>query len=271
MSGISDTGSPAEGEVPAPDRSDAGAATNVSGSTSVFTGLGQLCDTVVRLSGVDGAAIALLTRATGVRDLVYATDAVAQQVDELQFTLGEGPCLDAYHGHRLEMLPDLEDAAVTDRWPMFAGEALEIGVRSLFAFPIAEGGNPLGVLELYRRTAGALENNERDAAITIAAAAGSTVRRNWNAYLARADNAGGPAAAAENFSTAQVDSSDLFSRSHVYLASGMAAIQLQTSPAEALDRLRAYSYQHGRSIKDVSDDVVARRLNLRDQAEVEDL
>ncbi|MFJ6095304.1 hypothetical protein [Williamsia muralis] len=50
----------------------------------------------------------------------------------------------------------------------------------------------------------------------------------------------------------------------------MAAVQLGIPAGQALDRLRAYSYQHGRSIKDVSDDVVARRLNLRDEADLED-
>ncbi|WP_051721188.1 MULTISPECIES: GAF domain-containing protein [Actinomycetes] len=270
MNGTSDRGSPADGEGAVPDQSKAGSTKNVAGNTSVFTGVSQLCDTVVRLSGVDGAAIALLTRSSRVRDLVYATDATAQQIDELQFTLGEGPCLDAYHHHDTQLLPDLRDSAATGRWPVFAGEALDIGVRSVFAFPVVEGGTPLGVLELYRRTAGALAVDELNAALTIAATAAFTVRQNWDEYLARTDDSGGADAAAENLSQAQVDSPGSFSRSQVYLASGMAAVQLGIPAGEALDRLRAYSYQHGRSIKDVSDDVVARRLNLRDEADLED-
>jgi hypothetical protein len=271
MSGTSDRGSPGEGDDSVPDRSHGGATRNGSGGTPVFTGISALCETVVRLSGVDGAAIALLTRSSRVRDLVYATDATAHKIDELQFTLGEGPCLDAYRDNDPQMLPDLRDPAVTGRWPVFTGEALDIGIRSVFAFPVAGSGSRLGVLELYRRSAGSLATAERSAAITIAATAGFTVRRNWDAYLADTDNAGGVvAAAAETLSRAQADTPDAFSRSQVYLASGMVAVQLGIPAGEALDRLRAYSYQHGRSIMDVSDDVVGRRLNLRDETDLED-
>lgn len=56
----------------------------------LFVGVGVICDTAARLTGVDGAAVAVLTASQNVRELVYATDAVAQQVDELQFTLGQG-------------------------------------------------------------------------------------------------------------------------------------------------------------------------------------
>jgi GAF domain-containing protein len=269
MNGTSDRGLPAEGEGAGPDQSGAGSTKKLAGA-SVFTGISQLCETVVRLSGVDGAAIALLTRSSRVRDLVYATDGTAQQIDELQFTLGEGPCRDAYHDHGNQLLPDLRDVSANGRWPVFIGEALDIGVRSVFAFPVVESGNPLGVLELYRRTPGPLAEDEFNAAMTIAATAAFTVRKNWDAYLADTNVAVGTDAAAENLSEAQVDSPGAFSRSQVYLASGMAAVQLGVPAGEALDRLRAYSYQHGRSIKDVSDDVVARRLNLRDEADLED-
>ena len=37
---------------------------------------------------------------TAVRKLVYATGEVARRLDDLQFTLGEGPCLDVFTAHR---------------------------------------------------------------------------------------------------------------------------------------------------------------------------
>lgn len=58
----------------------------------LFHGIGVLCAAAVRLTGVDGAAVAILSDASAARELVYATDAVAQQIDELQFVVGEGPC-----------------------------------------------------------------------------------------------------------------------------------------------------------------------------------
>lgn len=222
-----------------------------------FLGVGRLCETAVRLSGVDGAAVALMTRKSRVRDLVFATDAISQQIDELQFTLGEGPCLDAFHDRTPHLVPDLRDRSALERWPVFSGEAINVGARAVFAFPIVESDHPLGVLELYRGTEGGLEVAAETAAVTIATSAGLTVRRNWDDYLTAVDDADPDVAA------------DEFSRSQVYLASGMVAVQLAIAADEALDILRAYSYQHGRSITDVADDIVARRLTLRDTDEVE--
>ncbi|MGK2239135.1 MAG: hypothetical protein ACI9JD_001684 [Rhodococcus sp. (in: high G+C Gram-positive bacteria)] len=55
----------------------------------------QLTGELVREVGVDGVGVAVFaTDAT--RDLVFASDELVEQLDELQFTLGEGPCLDAY-------------------------------------------------------------------------------------------------------------------------------------------------------------------------------
>lgn len=271
MSGTSDRGSPADRDRDALDSIGSGVADRTSAGSSVFVGVGQLCETAVRLVGVDGAAVALLTHTTRVRDLVYATDAISQQIDELQFTLGEGPCLDAFSRKTPHLLPDLREQSAMDRWPVFAGEAFAVGARAVFAFPVVEGGHPLGVLELYRRSTGALEDNEHKAALTIATTAGLTVRRDWATYLTSVDDpSGGPDEAAAGLSGAQLDSPDEFSRSQVYLASGMVAVQLAVPASQALDRLRAYSYRHGRSIKDVADDVVARRLSLREHDELED-
>lgn len=192
-----------------------------------FLGVGRLCETAVR------------------------------QIDELQFTLGEGPCLDAFHDRTPHLVPDLRDRSALERWPVFSGEAIAVGARAVFAFPIVESDHPLGVLELYRGTEGGLEVAAQTAAVTIATSAGLTVRRNWDDYLTAVDDADPDVAA------------DEFSRSQVYLASGMVAVQLAIAADEALDILRAYSYQHGRSIKDVADDIVARRLTLRDTDEVE--
>lgn len=66
---------------------------------SLFSGVGVVCKTAARLTGADGAAAAVMT-ASSSRELVYATDALAQQIDELQFVIGEGPCMDAYVQNR---------------------------------------------------------------------------------------------------------------------------------------------------------------------------
>ncbi|MCD2115062.1 GAF domain-containing protein [Rhodococcus rhodochrous] len=103
------------------------------------------CDRCAELTGVDGAGVAIFASDT-TRDLVYATDTVVEQIDELQFTLREGPCLTAYRTSVPELHPDLADPTAT-HWPMFTLEVLDLGVRALFAFPLAVGNaTNIGVL-----------------------------------------------------------------------------------------------------------------------------
>ena len=48
----------------------------------------------------------------------------------------------------------------------------------------------------------------------------------------------------------------------VHQASGMVAAQLEIGVGEALVRLRAYAFANDRSLSEVAEDVVARRLRL---------
>lgn len=235
------------------------------GGGSLFTGVGAVCETATRLAGVDGAALAVLTASTRVRELVYATDAIAQQIDELQFTIGEGPCLDAYiHGRPL-LCAQLDDGAKVARWPVFAVDSFNLGVRAVFAFPVPGQRRPVGVLELYRRSPGGLREREQESAAKCAAAIGQTLQSNWDRYAARAGSAEDAIEAAAVTAAELHKPADPFTRSQVYVAAGMVAVQLAVSTDEGLDRLRAYSYAQGRSVSSVSADIIARRLSLQDQ------
>jgi hypothetical protein len=63
-------------------------------------------------TAVDGVAVAVLSRVTQSRELAYATDDVAQQLDELQYTIGEGPCFDAYLDDHPQFYPPLQGPAM---------------------------------------------------------------------------------------------------------------------------------------------------------------
>ncbi len=224
----------------------------------------SVCDTAMRQAGADGAALAVLTRSSRTRDLVHATDTIARQLDELQYTIGEGPCLDAYVYNRPQVYPELDNVAQTSRWPTFAAEATELGVHALFAFPIPDGQRPVGVLELYRRTAGSLA--AADYAVTAACAAeiGRLMQSNWEAHAAQFDNAEKAIDAAATGGAASDESAEAFARTQIHIAGGMVAVQLAVNADEAIDRLRAYSYACGRSISSVAADIIARRLTMRD-------
>ena len=74
-------------------------------------------------------------------------------IEQLQYDLGEGPCVDAYQLDRPVLEPDLAEPAAP-RWLAFAGPALAAGVRAVFGFPLHVGAVRLGALNLYCDRAG---------------------------------------------------------------------------------------------------------------------
>ncbi|MEU4813050.1 GAF and ANTAR domain-containing protein [Nocardia fluminea] len=241
------------GEAHRTDRHDTG------GEGSLFGGIGALCSAAVRLTGTDGAAVALLSHTSQARELVYATDATAQHLDELQFVIGEGPCIDTYRDGVLQSWPDLTTQPATARWPAFTVEVNSLDVCALFTFPVASGRVTVGVLELYRATTGHLGTAEEESGLACAAAIGHMISTDLD-RLAHAD----PADAVlpvEGIDTATEE----FSRAVIFNAAGMVAVQLAVSADEGLARLRAYCYANGLPIGTVAADIVARRLSLRDQ------
>jgi hypothetical protein len=226
---------------------------------SLFGGIGALCSAAVRLTGTDGAAVALLSHTSQARELVYATDATAQHLDELQFVVGEGPCIDTYRNGARQAWPNLATEPAMARWPVFSMEVNSLDVRALFTFPVASGRVTVGVLELYRGTTGHLGAVEEEAGLACAAAIGHMLSSDLD-RLAVEDPAGG-ALSDDGIDTAGED----FSRAVIFNAVGMVAVQLAVSADEGLARLRAYCYANGRPIGTVAADIVARRLSLRDQ------
>ena len=116
----------------------------------------RICRACVDGLDVDGAVISVLT-ATVSRETLWATDPTAELLEELQFTLNEGACMEAATtgrtGTRRGPAPQQRRA----RWPIFAAAVAEqTDVRALFAFPLQWGTINLGVLDLYRTTPGGL-------------------------------------------------------------------------------------------------------------------
>jgi hypothetical protein len=91
---------------------------------------------------VDGASVSLMTT-TDDRQVVYASDAVIEHVEALQFSLGEGPCFEAFQTRRPVLVPDLATAAAP-AWPLFAAELAGHPVRAIFAFPLQFGAIRIG-------------------------------------------------------------------------------------------------------------------------------
>lgn len=211
---------------------------------NVATTLARLCVAAVELVDVSGAGVSLMTD-HGSHGFGAASDSYSQQLEELQFTLGEGPCVDAFSTGHPVLVPDLSDE---HRWSVYASAAQDLGVRAVFAFPIQVGGSRLGALDVFRNEPGALSGEQIGQAVTFADVALLLVLDGQQ----RAPTGALP----EGF-----DDAPGF-RAEVAQAQGMIMIQTRVNITEALVRLRAYAYAEGRPISEVARDVVARRIRF---------
>ena len=131
----------------------------------------QICLACVAGLDVDGAAISVLTAST-MRETLWASDPTAELLEDLQFSLGEGACIEAAVTARPVLVPDLSDTAETSRWPIYAAAVVEqAGVGAVFALPLLWGAITVGVLDLYRRAPGSLSQEQSRDALSAADAA----------------------------------------------------------------------------------------------------
>ncbi len=211
----------------------------------------RLCDACVVLFDIDAAAISLVFDGSNSGTL-GSSSAPARTYDELQFTLGEGPCLDSVASRTPVLVADLADPD-EGRWPIYGPALLSYQIRSVFAMPVLVAGEYVGALDFFRAQPGRLEDDHLAGAIVAAELAGVPMLDLLDADLQSAVNEPGSNAWSELHS---------LSRAEVSQATGMLVAQLGVEPAEALVRLRAHAYATGRSSTDVARDILDRSLRL---------
>jgi hypothetical protein len=209
----------------------------------------NLPDSLVRLCTrtlpVSGVGLALMTD-EGPAGTVAGSDDGARQLEELQFTLGQGPCVDASRTGRPVLAPDLAGTA-SRNWPQFAAAADAAGLRAVFAFPLQVGGIRLGVLDLYRDTTGELSGEELADALSFADAATQLLLDLQARDTTPRDTARG----IPPHLLAVLDD-----RAEVHQATGVVSVRAGMSLAQALALLRARAYAEGRPIGDLARDVL---------------
>ena len=220
-------------------------AEEVSSSAGTAGWLTGLCRTLARELPASGAGISLMTEA-GTSATAAASDANYQAVEELQFTLGEGPCLEAFASGRPVLVPDL-DADATGRWPVYRSDVQAHGIRAVFAFPLQMGTARLGAMDVFREQVGPLSGSALAQALTFAEVATMTL-------IDGQENAPDDQPAGLGVA--------LDTSLEVYQAQGMVMVQLGVSLHEALARIRAYAYANDRALGSVARDIVGRKLSL---------
>ncbi len=180
----------------------------------------------------------------GAVSVLAASSPESEVIEQLQFTLGEGPCMDAYAFGQPVLTPDLSEG-VGRRWPGYSSAAQDHGVRAVFAFPLQIGAARLGAMDVCRDHPGSLSTPDLHQALAFAKAA-------MLALVNAQEHTGGD----ERSVLGRVMEDSIL----VYQAQGMVQVQLGVSLAEAMARLRAYAFAHDRALNAVAADVVARRV-----------
>ncbi len=211
-----------------------------STGSATDAGTGRLCAVAAGVTEMSGAGIMLMV-GNEPHTSVCTTGGVSALIEDLQYTLGEGPCVDAYRLGRPVLEPDL-GAPTEARWPAFARSAVAGGARAVFGFPMSVGTVRLGALNLYRDRPGPLTTEQHADAELVAAIAGRTL-------ITMQTGADHGALGVELEAGSNL-------RLVVHQATGMVAEQLGITVTEALIRLRAHAFAKDRALTDVASDVV---------------
>jgi len=214
----------------------------------------RLCSVCMDVTATSGVGI-MLRSGNVTRGSLGMTDAVSSLIEELQFMLGEGPCIDAYNLEVPIAEPDLADP--TSRWLGFTPPVFKAGVRALFAFPLRVGAVRIGSLDLYRDHSGALSDDQHADALIIADVVSQAVLT-----MQAEAPLGELAAQLEAVMTPQ---------NVVYQAVGMVSAQLRVSADESLIRLKAHAFANDRLLTELAQDVLARRLRFDAAGEAQDV
>ncbi|RSN55494.1 hypothetical protein DMH01_32525 [Amycolatopsis sp. WAC 04182] len=196
---------------------------------------------IAGLLGLDVLTIDLVNSA-GTLELVWSdpADGPGPELDDLQYTLGDGPTLEAVEEGYTVSEPDL---AATDqaRWPLFLPAAMQSPARAVIAAPLQVHGETVGALTGYRATPGAMTASQSHDFHRVRQALLPLVSQS-------APNGTG-------------DGLRRY-REEVQQAAEFLAATLAIPPDHALARLRAYSFRHDRSLADLARDALTRRLRL---------
>ena len=206
----------------------------------------RLCAVGPQITGANGVGVMLMSGDIPSGSLCSSDD-VSQLIEDLQYTLGEGPCVDAYRGDQFVTEPDLADPQ-TRRWFAFTPLALQAGVRAVFGFPLRVGTVRLGALNLYRDRPGELSTDQHADGLVLA-----DLTARWVLDV----QAGAPSGVVAEQLEAGADF-----HFAVHNAAGIVSAQEGISVTEALIRLRAFAFSHDRLLADVAQDVIAHKLRL---------
>ncbi|WP_078888788.1 ANTAR domain-containing protein [Streptomyces sclerotialus] len=214
-------------------------------AATVPPGLAKVpADRCAEVLGLTGVTVSALTRSRSLELIWHSqADMLGAALEDLQYTLGEGPTVECARRNRAVLVPDLTRTPDT-RWPVFVPDALHAGAQACFAFSLRIGAIQQGVFAGYRTRPGSLTPQQyRDALaftetvtfLLLGTVPGTDGRRDPLTDLAT------------------------LHRAEVHQATGMLAVRLAISLDEALLEIRTEAFSSGRPILEVAREIIDRR------------
>jgi len=167
------------------------------------------------------------------------TEALARELDTVQYRADHGPCLEAYsvRGVVRGTIPDCRS-----RWPQFTDAATQAGVRSVLAVPLTVGDRPVGALNLYSKKADSFDENDEQTAVLFsqqAAVACANAEVYWRTHTLT-----------EHLREA------LESRDVIGQAKGILMARRGCTPDAAFEALRRVSQHRNVKLREIAEQVV---------------
>lgn len=203
--------------------------------------LTQVLELTSRAIGTSAAVSVTAIDDDGSYLTVAATSDDARHVDDLQYALDEGPCVDSLRTGEEHHLVDLSSE---QRWPGFRERAMDLGFASVLSVPLCAGSVPIGALNIFAANPAGLADEDIELARRIAAPAATTLA-NAHAYR-QANRLAGQLQEA-------LDGRGLIER-----AKGVLMATQGCSEDEAFGLLRQTSQQRNIKLREVAETILAR-------------
>lgn len=204
----------------------------------------RLARASTRVLPIAGAGISVFTDPS-FRIPVGASDDIAAVAERLQFTIGEGPCIQAHVTAQTVLAPE---TFIAQTWPGFYDQLVaRTPFRAVTSVPLRGLLSGIGALDFFHHDSADI------ARLNLADI--EAVAHQISTALITADLLPDP-----NFGPVWSNSPVSEPRSWVLIAMGMISVSIDVQTDDALALMRAHAFAGSLTVDDVARDVVMRRL-----------
>jgi GAF domain-containing protein len=206
---------------------------------------------VKAIPGADGAGLTLLEE--NHPDTIVATTPFVREIDDIQYGVGQGPCISAARDGQTVLSGSLGG---DHRWPKFGGRIARLGVHSVLSLPLIAPDGVVGAMNVYAHAKNVFDDRAAELGEIFAVPAAIAVQ---NAQIL----------AQTQRLAAQLHAA-LETRGVIERAVGILMSRSGGSAQDALERLRALSQHEHHKLAVVAQQIIdeaVRRARARHRAD----